>query len=66
MDAGAQAIVHHVDTISQESSKAAEEAESVSAATEEQTASVQEIANASHSLAKMVTELQQNVQKFKL
>ena len=60
------AIVGHVDTIAASSQKAAEEAETVSAATEEQTASVQEIANASKSLAEMATELQNEVSRFRL
>lgn len=61
-----QEIVGHVRTIEGTSRSAAEEAETVSAATEEQTASVQEIANASNSLAKMAGELQEQVMKFKV
>ncbi|MBR2216343.1 MAG: methyl-accepting chemotaxis protein [Selenomonadaceae bacterium] len=64
-DNGAEIVVH-VRTIGDASRKAAEEAETVSAATEEQSASVQEIAHASQSLAQMATELQNEVQKFKL
>ena len=59
-------IVGHIRVISDTSRDAAEEAETVSAATEEQSASIQEIANASNSLAKMAGELQQEVQKFRL
>ena len=66
MEDDGTAIVEHVDTIAASSQKAAEEAETVSAATEEQTASVQEIANASKSLAEMATELQNEVSRFKL
>ena len=66
MEDDGTAIVEHVDTIAASSQKAAEEAETVFAATEEQTASVQEIANASKSLAEMATELQNEVSRFKL
>ena len=59
-------IVGHVRTIDAASHSAAEESETVSAATEEQSASVQEIANASRSLAEMATDLQNEVQKFKV
>lgn len=59
-------IVENVRTIGDSSRKAAEEAETVSAATQEQTASIQEIAHASRSLAEMATDLQNEVQKFKL
>ena len=61
-----KAITGHVDTITDTSTKAAQEAETVSAATEEQSASVHEIANASKSLAEMATELQGEVSRFKL
>lgn len=59
-------IVEHVRTIGETSRTAAEEAETVSAATEEQTASVHEIAGESTNLARMAGELQQEVQKFKV
>ena len=59
-------IVQHVHTIGEASKSAAEEAETVSAATQEQTASVHEIANESTNLAHMAGELQQDVQKFKV
>ena len=59
-------IVEHVRTIGTASKTAAEEAETVSAATEEQTASVHEIANESTNLARMASELQNDVQKFKV
>lgn len=61
-----KAITGHVDTITDTSTKAAQEAETVSAATEEQSASVQEIANASKSLAEMASELQNEVSRFQL
>ena len=59
-------IVENVREIGETSKSAAEEAETVSAATEEQTASVHEIAGESTNLAKMASELQQEVKKFKV
>ena len=59
-------IVDHIRTINETSKSSAEEAETVSAATEEQTASVHEIANESTNLARMANELQQEVKKFKV
>ena len=59
-------IVDHIRTINETSKSSAEEAETVSAATEEQTASVHEIANESNNLARMANELQQEVKKFKV
>ena len=59
-------IVSHIKSIESTSKVSAEEAETVSAATQEQTASTQEIANAATSLAQMANQLQQEVQKFKL
>ena len=59
-------IVENVKEIGETSKATAEEAETVSAATEEQTASVHEIAGESTSLAKMAAELQQEVKKFKV
>lgn len=46
--------------------KSSEEAQSVSAATEEQTASTHEIADASRSLAKLAGDLQAEINKFRL
>lgn len=66
MASGGRTIVEHVHTIGTLSKNAAEEAETVSAATEEQSASVQEIANASRSLARMAEELQTNIEKFQV
>ena len=59
-------IVEHIRIISDTSKSSAEEAETVSAATEEQTASVHEIASESTNLARMANELQQEVKKFKI
>lgn len=53
-------------TISETSGKNSDEAQSVSAATEEQTASTHEIADASRSLAKLAADLQEEIRKFKL
>lgn len=64
-DNGVQ-IVKNVRTIGEASKTAAEEAETVSAATQEQTASVHEIAGESTNLARMAGELQQEVKKFKV
>ncbi|MBP2630227.1 MAG: mcp [Firmicutes bacterium] len=56
-------IVKKMDTLS---IKGADEAQNVSAATEEQSASIQEIAFSSQNLAKMAEQLQQEVKKFKI
>ena len=66
MERNGKEIVDHINTISDTSKSSAEEAETVSAATEEQTASVHEIANESTHLARMANELQQEVNKFKV
>ncbi len=59
-------IVNNIRLIGESSKTAAEEAETVSAATQEQTASVHEIASESTNLAKMASELQEEVRKFKV
>ncbi len=59
-------IVGHIRTIGSASKQAAEEAETVSAATEEQSAGVHEIATASQGLAKMASDLQKEIEKFKV
>ena len=66
MAVNGEEIVSHIKSIEDSSKTSAQEAETVSAATEEQTASVHEIANAATSLAQMANELQKEVQKFKL
>lgn len=53
-------------TIAEISNKNSDDSQSVSAATEEQTASVQEIAEASRNLARLAADLQGEVGKFKL
>ena len=65
VDGGAE-IVHHADTIGKASRSAAEEAETVSAATEEQSASIGDISNASTNLAQLATDLQNEIMKFKI
>ena len=66
MASSGKEIVGHIRTIGESSKTSAEEAETVSAATQQQTASVHEIANESTNLARMAGELQQEVQKFKV
>jgi len=66
MAASSQTIVSHVKSIDGLSKKAAEQSETVSAATEEQAASIQEISNASQSLAQMAEKLQNEIRKFQL
>ena len=66
MASSGEEIVGHIRNIETSSRTSAEEAETVSAATQEQTASVHEIANAATSLAHMANELQKEVQRFKL
>ena len=58
-------IVDRVRIIGGLSRKAAEESETVSAASEEQSASVQEISNASRNLASMAEDLQHTIAKFR-
>lgn len=55
--------IHSIEQLSQENS---DEAQSISAATEEQVASMDEIASASQSLATMASELQTEISKFKV
>ncbi|MBQ7493379.1 MAG: cache domain-containing protein, partial [Selenomonadaceae bacterium] len=66
MAVNGEQIVKNVRTIGEASKTAAEEAETVSAATQEQTASVHEIAGESTNLARMAGELRQEVKKFKV
>ncbi|MDF2569345.1 MAG: mcpB 1 [Sporomusa sp.] len=66
MATGSQEIVSSVNRIDNLSKKAAEEAQTVSAATEEQSASMQEIASSSQSLAHLAAELQDAVSKFQV
>ena len=66
MVAESQKIVTASEQINQISSKSAGEAQSVSAATEEQLASMEEIASSSQALAQLAQDLQQEVAKFKV
>lgn len=60
-----QGIVGAVDTIDEVSRKTSEHTQTISAAAEEQGASTEEIASASHSLADLADKLQQAAAKFK-
>ena len=64
MATGSQRIVKSVNQIDGLSKNAASEAETVSAATEEQSASMGEIASSSQNLAKLAVELREAVGKF--
>lgn len=66
MDQGGQQIVSAVDVINGLSKKVADEAQTVSAATEEQSASMEEIASASQHLAQMAQKLQETVGQFRI
>ena len=59
-------IVDNVREIGETSKATAEEAETVSKATERQTDSIHEIANESTNLARMAADLQNEVRKFKV
>lgn len=61
-----QQIVQAVNKIDKHSKTAVEQAQTVSAATEEQSASMEEIASSSHSLAKLAQDLQTAVSKFRI
>jgi methyl-accepting chemotaxis protein len=63
---GSQHIVTSVKKIDEHSKRSAAESQSVSAATEEQLASMEEIAGASQSLAKLAQELQAAVARFRV
>ncbi len=66
MAAGSEQIVGSVKKIDSLGKKSADESQSVSAAAEEQLASMEEIASSSHALAKLAQDLQTEVTKFKL
>ena len=63
---GSQRIVASVQTIDGQNKLAVDEAQTVSAATEEQSAAMEEIASSSHSLAKLAETLQTAVNRFKI
>lgn len=64
MASGSQQIVGSVTRIDDLSKKAVGEAQTVSAATQEQSASMEEIASSSHSLAQLAQDLREAVSKF--
>lgn len=66
MASGSQQIVYSVRDINRLSNAAADEAQTVSAATEEASASMEEIASSSQSLTRMAQELQEAVSKFRV
>ncbi len=66
MALGSQRIVEAVNRIDALSKKSSDEAQSVSAATEEQLASMEEIATSSEALAGLAQDLQAAVAKFRL
>lgn len=59
-------IAKNISTVRESSKKNAEEAENVSAASEEQSAAVNGLSAASSKLADLAAELSSNVDKFKL
>ncbi len=61
-----ETIDDNIRTMKKASQQTAQQAETVSATTEEQTAAVHEIADASQTLAQMADELHENVALFKL
>lgn len=65
MASGSEHIVSSVKEINELSKKATGEAQTVSAATEEQLASMEQIASSSQSLATMAKKLQQTVERFR-
>jgi len=66
MATGSDSMVVLVRKIDDISKNTAEQTQTVSAATEEQSASMEEIASSSHALAKMAGEIQSAISKFKL
>ncbi len=63
---GSQQVVNSVEEIDELSKKSVGEAQTVSAATEEQAAAMEEIAASSHNLAKLAEELQAAVNRFQI
>ena len=66
VDASNEEILSAVAKVRNLSGKATENAESISAATQQQTATMQEIANASRTLAELASEMNSDVSQFKL
>ena len=65
-DEGSNIIQTSMQSLEESSRRTVEEAQSVSAATEQQTATMNEIADASQSLASLAQNLQNEVNRFKL
>ena len=65
-DKGSRRIVEAVDNIDAAAGQLAQETETVSAATQEQSASIEEVASSSRHLANMAGELQKAIAAFKL
>lgn len=63
---GTNEVVNSVKEIDIECQKTAEQTQNISASTEEQSASIEEIASASQHLAKLATDLQHEMGKFKI
>ncbi|HWR31732.1 MAG TPA: methyl-accepting chemotaxis protein [Negativicutes bacterium] len=63
---GSERIVHSIRDVEKISRASSAEAQSVSAATEEQSASTEEIASSSQALAKLATDLQHAMTKFRV
>ena len=63
---GTNEVVNSVKEIDVESQKTAEQTQNISASTQEQSASIEEIASASQHLAKLATDLQHEIGKFKI
>ena len=66
VDASNEEILSAVAKVRNLSGKATENADSISAATQQQTATMQEIANASRTLAELASEMNSDVSQFKL
>ena len=64
MAGGSEKIVESVQTINEHSKTTVGESQMVSAATEEQSASMQEIASSSHALATLAQNLQASISRF--
>ena len=66
VDAGNKEILSAVERVKKISDKETENAESISAATQQQTATMHEVAEASKTLAELAGEMQDDVAMFKL
>ena len=66
VDSSNEEILSAVAKVRNLSGKANENADSISAATQEQTATMQEVADASRTLAELAGEMHSEVEQFKL